>query len=184
MRFFGAAGMDPGGLLRMYTAGRYGQSGLSAQGLFERTMQEAPLRGFGLGSYTPLDGGYIEFFYQGGTVALLLYIGVLAVLIVQAVRSTSLHVGEGRLQLMLLALILGGNFGISVLTANRASTILWVFLLVLTHASLQAALEQRQSSLGFRVTTVAGGPVTHLNGEDVGVVASAPVGKPERIDLI
>lgn len=138
--------VQPGGtsdLVGLLTAGRFGQAGESVQGLFERTMHEAPLHGFGLGSFTPLDSGYIEFLYQGGALTLVLYVGVLIVLLVNALRSASAGIAEGRLQLLLWVLIVGGNFGAPVLTVNRASTILWVLLVTLMHSSWGVEREDR-----------------------------------------
>lgn len=155
MRLLPRQGMNPDELLRMYTAGRYGQAGMSAQGLVERTLQEAPLRGFGLASYAPLDSGYTEFLYQGGLVALFLYVAVLIVLLRHAAKSASLGIHEGRFQVMIWLLIIGGNLGAPVLTVNRASTVVWVVLLALMHTSWQVDDEPRPTSGGRDFETAA-----------------------------
>lgn len=131
LRLFDIGRMREAGLMYAYSAGRYGVSGSSAQGLYERTLQNAPLHGFGLGSYTPLDSGWMEYLYQGGLVALLLYLGVILILCWSAAHGAAVGLAAGRLQVALCALIIGANFGAGALTANRSAILIWVPLVIL-----------------------------------------------------
>jgi len=59
-------------LLGLYTGGRFGKEGWIAQ-RFEEIWRLDPLSGFGFGTDKTFDNAYLEFFWQGGIVALILY---------------------------------------------------------------------------------------------------------------
>lgn len=135
LRLFDIGRIREVGLMYSFSAGRYGASGTSVQGLYERTLQDAPLRGFGLGSYAPLDSGWMEYLYQGGLVALLLYLGVILVICWNAGRGAAAGLATGRLQVVWCALIVGANFGAGALTANRVAILVWVPMMILISLS-------------------------------------------------
>ena len=113
-------------LVALYTGGRFGIEGISMVGKFARIWQEAPLQGFGFGTVSCFDNGYLEFFLQGGTVALLGYFALLGIFFWHGLRSFLNGYEEGRLLLAYFVLVMGGNLGAPVITINRFSTIFWV----------------------------------------------------------
>lgn len=113
-------------LIYLYTAGRFGIQGAGVQSTFAKVWQEAPLQGFGFGVSSLLDNGYLEFFLQGGMVALLGYFALLGIFFQHCLRGFLNGYEEGRLLLAFFVLVVGGSLGAPVLTINRFSTIFWV----------------------------------------------------------
>jgi hypothetical protein len=118
-------------LVSFYTSGRLGHNEAFINQEFTRTWEEAPLCGWGFAAQTLLDNGYLEFFVQGGAVALGGYLILLAGIGLLAFQEFSKRSEEGRLLLLLWIFILGAALGGPVLTINRFSTVFWVLLVVL-----------------------------------------------------
>jgi hypothetical protein len=118
-------------LIYFYTAGRFGTEHTTVKDLFSQTIREAPIHGFGFGAFSPLDNGYLEFFYQGGLVGLIFYMAILLVMVQHIFQVYKRSPNECRLLAFLLIIVIGGGMGAPVLTINRSSIFLWV-LIVLT----------------------------------------------------
>jgi hypothetical protein len=113
-----------------YTAGRFGADKSNLMRLFDKTWENAPLFGFGFGAFFGIaaDNAYIEFFYQGGLVALGLYIGVVVVIGAVSLQAVRQKNAEGKILVLILILIIGAGIGSPVLTLNRASIFIWVLI--------------------------------------------------------
>lgn len=120
-----------GGIFSALTAGRFGQEDSQVAILFKSLFEvgDWPL-GRGLGSHLPLDNGFLEFFYQGGIVALLGFVAALLALLVYGWRNRALTVG--RLLVALTVFNAGASLGGPAFTANRAN----IPLLLLTAAAI------------------------------------------------
>ena len=141
---FGSVGA--GGALAFYTAGRFGGADAPVARLFGEVWRGASLQGFGLAAYTPLDNGYLEFFYQGGLFALSLYACMLVIVGYVALRAVRRGWPEGKLMTMVWLLVIGASFGAPVLTINRASILLWILLLTAMSVTMPGS-EARGSSV-------------------------------------
>lgn len=113
-------------LVFLFTGGRFGAESTDVLSRFAQVWQEAPLHGFGFGAISCLDNGYLEFFFQGGMVALFGYFALLAIFFWWGLKSFLRGYKEGRILLALLVLVVGASLGAPVLTLNRFSTIFWV----------------------------------------------------------
>lgn len=113
-------------LVVLYTGGRFGMESSLITSQFARIWQEAPLHGFGFGTVSCFDNGYLEFFLQGGTVALFGYFALLCIYFRHGLRGFMNGYEEGRLLLSYFVLVVGGSIGAPVITINRFSTIFWV----------------------------------------------------------
>ncbi|MGI9038204.1 MAG: hypothetical protein ACR2GQ_04990 [Gemmatimonadota bacterium] len=161
LRLFDSDLISSQGLIALYSAGRFGAGPTTVSSLFSTTWAEAPLQGFGFAAFSPLDSAYIQFFYQGGMVALALYALMLGALAVHAFRHRRVAPEESRLLVVLLILVLGAGIGAPALTLNRASTILWtlIVLAVCTSSAGRTAARRRlQPAVG------RGGTVTETDG--------------------
>lgn len=120
-----------GGLFSALTAGRFGQEDSQVSILFQSLFEvgDWPL-GRGLGSHLPLDNGFLEFFYQGGIVALAGFVLALVALLAYGWRSRSNDIG--RLLIALTLFTAGASLGGPAFTANRAN----IPLLLLTAAAI------------------------------------------------
>jgi len=128
LRLFDTGDVDAGGLLAKYTARRFGDEAFTVVTLFRRTYEESPIYGFGFGARggLPIDNGYLEFFFQGGAVALGLYCIILLIMLAAAIRGLRGGSEEGKLLAALWILTTGAAFGGPVFTANRSSVIFWI----------------------------------------------------------
>lgn len=120
------------GLVAALTAGRFGGGEGSQVELLFRSLFEVgdwPL-GRGLGSHLPLDNGFLEFFYQGGIVALGGFLFALLALFLYGWRARGTD--AGRLLVMLVVFTAGASLGGPAFTANRAN----IPLLLLTAATI------------------------------------------------
>lgn len=130
LRLFDPGQLSDQGLIALYTAGRLGAGESTVKRLFRETLEEAPVEGFGFGAASPLDSGYIEFLYQGGTVALVLYLLAVGALGAHTWISFRRARDEMRLLAVLLLITLGAGIGAPVLTANRSCILLWIFIVL------------------------------------------------------
>jgi len=113
-------------LVELFTGGRFGAEYSTMPSNFARIWHESPLYGFGFGATSCFDNAYLEFFLQGGVVALLGYLALLAVYFRYSLRAFLKSYEEGRLLLAFFVLVMGASLGAPVLTLNRFSTIFWV----------------------------------------------------------
>ena len=112
------------------SAGRLGSSETGVSQLFADLWdRDRWILGRGLGSHLPLDSGYLEYFYQGGALAIVGYLAFLVVLAVAAIRYRA--TAGGKLIGCLLVLTVAGSTGGPVITASRASV---AFMLLLAAA--------------------------------------------------
>lgn len=142
-RLFKIKGADQ--LVAVYSGGRFG-AGSTILSEFVRIWQESPLYGFGFGVTSCFDNGYLEFFYQGGIVALLGYSALLGIYFWHSLRNFLKGYEEGRFLLAYFILVIGGNLGATVITINRFSTIFWVlttFIFLMIQARRKAEAENR-----------------------------------------
>lgn len=119
--------LDPqGGFLSFYTSGRTGaDSGVSQ--VVTEVLHTSPLVGMGAGGWLiAYDSAIAESMAMGGILGLGLYVAVLV-----AVLGLSRRFDDGDLRLFSLLfgiLLIGSAIGFSPLTANRVSTIVWIFV--------------------------------------------------------
>ena len=118
------------GALSLYSGGRLNQSSFVGH-LFRLVWDVSPLVGFGFGVNFALDNAYLEFFYQGGLIALAIYLGILTILGLSFFRKLASGLIEAKMALLLVALVLFAGFGAPVLTINRSSILVWVVLITL-----------------------------------------------------
>ncbi len=116
------------GALSLYSGGRLNQSSFVGH-LFRLVWDVSPLVGFGFGVNFALDNAYLEFFYQGGLIALAIYLGILTILGLSFFRKLASGLIEAKMALLLVALVLFAGFGAPVLTINRSSILVWVVLM-------------------------------------------------------
>lgn len=116
-----------GGLFSALTAGRFGQADSQVSILFQSLFEvgDWPL-GRGLGSHLPLDNGFLEFFYQGGIVALGGFVMALLALLIHGWRHRATD--QGRFLVMLVLFTIGASLGGPAFTANRANIALLLLI--------------------------------------------------------
>ena len=120
-----------GGLVAAVSAGRFGLNESEVSILFQQLWTSGDwLTGRGLGSHLPLDNGYLEFFYQGGVIALIGYIVALGAITIHAASNSTRP--EGKILLVVSIYIWLASLGGPVISAGRAN----VALLLLTAACL------------------------------------------------
>jgi hypothetical protein len=125
-----------GGILLAVTAGRLGSQDTEVSLLFGELWSNGSwLSGLGLGSYIPLDNGYLEYFYQGGIVSLAGYLLFLFCFLLISV--VNLKFTAGKLLFILVVFIALASIGGPVITANRANLVL-ILLLVACVVDLQS----------------------------------------------
>ncbi|MDQ1228604.1 hypothetical protein [Sphingomonas sp. SORGH_AS_0879] len=134
-----------GGLFSALTAGRFGQADSQVSILFQSLFEvgDWPL-GRGLGSHLPLDNGFLEFFYQGGIVALGGFVIALLALLIHGWRHRAMD--QGRFLVMLILFTIGASLGGPAFTANRAN----IVLLLLIAATI-VDIQRRQRPLALPV---------------------------------
>jgi len=136
--------------LSFYTAGRFGSDQSTVIYLFLKTIQESPLNGFGFGAFSPLDNGYIEFFYQGGFVGLLFYAMILYYLFRHIFKNFNNSPDECRLLAFLMILVLGAGLGAPVLTINRSSILIWILIVLSVSASSIKKYQENYNSISLK----------------------------------
>lgn len=118
------------GFLNLITAGRYGGSNSQQGDFFSAIWKSSPIYGEGLGSQQVLDSGFFHFFADGGLIGLGFYLLILLSLcysIIKFYSYTKLS-SETKLFIGLALLIIIASFGAPVLTLNRSSVIVWLFI--------------------------------------------------------
>lgn len=141
--FFSLGRYAERGVISSLTAGRFGQESSAVKSKFLDVWLESPL--FGLGAPIPglTDNAYLEFFYYGGSVGLLL--NILMLLVIGVVSYTGLRNSSeiGKFIVVLWVLIIGAGLGAPVLTINRSSIFLWIILVFAFHIVSQKAVKGR-----------------------------------------
>lgn len=124
-RFFGSSE----NIITLLTAGRFGEQSQQAM-LFEKVWKENALFGSGFGLNDVYDSGFFHFFANGGIVGLIFYILILSVFVILTIEVMIRYKNQSETKFFigLSVLILGVSFGAPVLTLNRVSLILWVFI--------------------------------------------------------
>lgn len=129
-RLFNTSGKSISELIQLYTAGRFGAEHSGIKYLFAYVWEKSPFQGLGFAASVTLDNAYLEFFLQGGLVALFGYLIILAVIgfvgFSQCRRNK-----EGRFVFILFIFIALSGVGAPVITINRFSTLFWLFLIML-----------------------------------------------------
>ncbi|NNM58241.1 MAG: glucose-6-phosphate isomerase [Legionellales bacterium] len=118
------------GIIFAATAGRIAVGGHSPHNsvgdLFSQTLQNGFWTGFGMGSFVPLDNGFLQYFYQSGIFSLLCYLAVITIIFYIGIKN--IKKTEGVLLFLLSIFIFGASIGGPVLTLNRANVPL-IFLI-------------------------------------------------------
>ncbi|MFC1500813.1 hypothetical protein ACFL6T_07355, partial [Candidatus Zixiibacteriota bacterium] len=118
-------------LLDFYTSGRFGGQNTFVQSTFQHVMETSPVYGYGFGTSSMLDSGFLEFFLQGGLVSLLCYALLLCLFACLGIAAYRHHRARAGLMLALVVLITGASLGAPVITINRFSPIFWIFIVLL-----------------------------------------------------
>ena len=120
-------------ILYLFTAGRFGAEETHLKNIMTDVWSISPIYGKGFASELVLDNAYAEFFIQGGVIALVGYLIILLTIFIVSINSPIINKKESHLLFFIFLLIVGGGFGIPVLTANRFSTVCWVIIILLLH---------------------------------------------------
>ncbi|MCF6095695.1 hypothetical protein L1766_01530 [Thermovorax subterraneus] len=121
------------GLIYFITAGRYGGKTSQQRFLFQKVWQISPLFGLGMGSQRIYDSAFFHFFSSGGIIALLVYLLILIFLFLYGWKFFSVKNcrEEAILLFDIILIIIFSSFGVPVLTINRVSVIIWVYICIL-----------------------------------------------------
>ena len=110
------------------TAGRFGGESTDVTDLFSLVTYKSPLLGFGLGSTELMDNGYLEFYYQGGILALLGYLLFFIIYICNTFRVLrQKETFEVAFYYLLIVLIVLASVGGPVITVNYVSIPLAIY---------------------------------------------------------
>jgi len=125
LRFFGSNQ----GIIRLLTSGRFGENSQQSS-LFESVWKQNPLFGSGFGVHPIYDSGFFYFFGNGGLLALVFYVIILIIFVLMAIKFLILGKlnSESKFFSLIVILIIGSSVGVPVLTLNRVSIVLWVFV--------------------------------------------------------
>lgn len=97
--------------------------------IFSKITENKFFTGFGFGLNIAYDNGLLEFYAQGGIIALLAYLVMLSFILIFAIKNFKQQ--ESKLLLAIILFIIGGHLGSPVVTMNRFSTILWTLFVIL-----------------------------------------------------
>jgi hypothetical protein len=133
LRLFDSSNLEGG--VGFLTSSRFGGDNKDVEELFTTVLTNAPVLGFGMGSTQLLDNGFIEFLYQGGIVALLLYILLHLIYFFKIGRL------EGKLDksfmMIFIVFIIFSSIGAPVFTYSRFSTFLVCTFFYFTNSNSQ-----------------------------------------------
>lgn len=115
--------------LDFLSAGRFGERS-TIRTVSDVVASESPWIGFGIsGLRVPYDSTWLEMYVIGGFLGLALGLLIFAILAGRTWRCRRrLPSADWRLGLGTLVVAVGSSFGLSILTANRVSSLLWVIL--------------------------------------------------------
>lgn len=129
--------------LSFLTAGRFGGGAQQSQ-LFSGVWEVNPLIGLGFGNFSVFDSAFFYFFGSGGILALSIYIFILLTKAYISLKYIKVNRfgAESRIFMLITMLIIGSSIGAPVLTLNRVSTVIWVFIgLLLQHYHIKFSEE-------------------------------------------
>jgi len=129
-RLFNISGKSISELIQLYTAGRFGAEHAGLRYYFAHVWGKSPFHGLGFAAITTFDNAYLEFFTQGGLIALFGYLSILAVIGFVGLSQYKRN-REGLFVLILFIFITVSGMGAPVVTINRFSTLFWIFLILL-----------------------------------------------------
>ena len=145
-----------GGLVAQYTANRYSTGGTLGP-VVRDVMHSSPWYGFGAGGLgAPYDSLWVEILVLGGIAGLILAAAVIVMLGYRwIVLRTTLAAPEWAICGAVLALAVGASFGLPSLTANRASTLLWLILGMLTASRPERGRCMRSLPIEYRIAAAS-----------------------------
>ena len=126
LRFFDSSNAD---FLYLITAGRFGANAQQF-GLFSGVWDTHPLIGTGFGKNPVYDSAFFYFFGNGGLIGLMFYLSILVILSSLSLKFFVANKGnsESKFFIFIFLLVVGASFGTPILTLNRVSVVLWVFI--------------------------------------------------------
>ena len=114
--------------IKLLASGRY-SSGSSNFSTFNNILNDSPIFGYGIVNYNvTIDNGLLYFFFHGGFIGLLLYIGILISILLIAILGIVNKKIEGKFLLTIFLLIIGSDLGAPTAIINRSSIFLWVLV--------------------------------------------------------
>lgn len=121
-----------GDLLALYGAGRFGAGAGSTavSSYFARVWSSSPLAGLGFGHRLTVDSAFLDMYATGGVVNLLLYVGLLGILGISAIRHFASS-NEAKLLTFMFLLVGAASLGAPVITANRFAPAFWTLFMLL-----------------------------------------------------
>jgi len=137
------------GFINLITAGRFGGESSQQKKLMGMIWESSPFIGQGMGSQKIYDSAFFHFFSSGGLIALSMYILVIFYLIVISLNFFIYnYIREEAVYFFnIVAIIILASFGSPILTINRASVIIWVFVaLLLLYINKRKSLEENFKS--------------------------------------
>jgi hypothetical protein len=141
----GGGRYDNIGLLIHFVQIRYGFDDQgNVTGLFPYIWSEAPVMGLGFAYLDVTDSAYLQYFMQGGLVAVLLYFGFILLILFFGVIEWYRGRELGRFMTVLGLFVLLGGIGTPVLTVSRVNVMLWVVLMLVL--ALRQALRSDEAA--------------------------------------
>jgi hypothetical protein len=148
---------DNGSALGFLTAGRLG-SGSSLAGVFSEVHRVSPWWGFGApGLQVAYDNGWTEAYVVAGVAGLVLY--TLILLVLWRIGRADPDRERRTLVTCVAILAAGGSLGVPALTANRASTLLWLIVALAVVAAAADAVRSDRQPLGAVADQARGLPL-------------------------
>jgi hypothetical protein len=131
----------------LFTGTRFSPSGSTVMDLFAYAWSQSPLIGLGFGSAVILDNAFLEYFVQGGIVALLLYVMLIVRLgftgYVEHARSD-----EGLFLLFMAIYVVGAGMGGPIITASRYAVLFWTCVFLMLYSIEKKKEETRAIARG------------------------------------
>ncbi len=118
-------------LLSTITGTRFSSGGSSVMGYFADVWDRSPIAGFGFGSILVLDNAYLQYFAQGGVIALALYASLLYVLGSVGYQEMKRGWDEGRLMLIMASYVVLVGTGGPIITARRYEIVFWTVIMLM-----------------------------------------------------
>ena len=118
-------------LIYFFTGKRFGSRNTTVTLLFSSVLKKSPLCGLGFGAVTVLDSAYVEFFVQGGLIALFAYMFLLIRIGWLGLKEYKIKSDESIFLVILFLFLVGAGLGGPVITANRFSVVFWIILILI-----------------------------------------------------